>query len=208
MRKQLVILASASPRRKAILEGLGIEFTVFTAPVDESPVEGEDPKEYCLRLAEEKARKAAGVLPKALQFQDGLIIGADTIVVIEGTLLGKPSGPDEARRMLETLGGRTHTVITAFCVLEADTGKSVTRAVESRVTIKELSALEIKEYVSTGEPLDKAGAYAIQGTGGTLVERVEGSFTNVVGLPTKEMKEVLRDFGVKVKNFNCEAGFK
>jgi septum formation protein len=194
MKNKKIILASKSPRRKTLLEGLlegmKIPFEICPADVDESVRQGETPGEHTLRLAREKAEKAAE------GGKEGVYVGADTIVVIDNTILGKPSSRDEAKKMLERLSGRTHTVVTAFCVLDTLSGRRIERAVSSRVTIKKMIEEEIEDYLSTGEPLDKAGAYAIQGIGSFMVETVEGSYTNVVGLPMDELQEALREVGV------------
>jgi septum formation protein len=187
-----IILASRSPRRKALLQGLGLTFDICPAEVDERVKEGESPKAHTLRLASEKAEKAA------LARGEGLIIGADTVVVIDRTILGKPENLKEAKKMLKRLSGRTHTVVTAFCVLDTLSGEKITKAVESRVRIKEMTDKEIDDYLETGEPFDKAGAYAIQGIGKFMVESVKGSYTNVVGLPTEVLEEVLKEFNVTV----------
>jgi septum formation protein len=187
-----IILASSSPRRKALLEGLGLSFHMCPAHVDEGVKKGESPKGHNLRLAAEKAETAA------CAEGEGIFIGADTVVLIDGSLLGKPRDRKEARKMLKRLSGRTHTVITAFCVLDAATGRKITRAVESRVKIKGLTKEEIDDYLKTGEPMDKAGAYAVQGIGKFMVEKVEGSYTNVIGLPIDELKETLKELGVTI----------
>jgi septum formation protein len=192
VKKKKIILASRSPRRKALLEGLGLTFDICPSEVEERVKEGESPKEHTMRLASEKAEKAA------LARGEGLIIGADTVVVINGTILGKPENLGEAKKMLKRLSGRTHTVVTAFCVLDTLSGEKITKAVESRVKIKEMTDKEIDDYLETGEPLDKAGAYAIQGIGKFIVESVKGSYTNVVGLPTEVLEEVLKEFNVTV----------
>ena len=178
-----------------------IPFEIRPADVDESVLEGEAPKEHTLRLAALKAEKSAGKAEKSSEGKsdgvyDGIYIGADTVVVIDGAILGKPSDGAEAKEMLGRLSGRTHTVVTGFCVLDIGSGRKITRAVSSRVTIKDMTDKEIKEYLATGEPLDKAGAYAIQGIGSFMVEKVEGSYTNVVGLPMDELREALKEFGV------------
>jgi septum formation protein len=129
---------------------------------------------------------------------EGVVLGADTIVVIEGAVLGKPAGPDEARAMLRRLRGRQHEVITGVAVVEARTGRAETVAVVSRVRMADYDEAAIEAYVATGEPLDKAGAYAIQGAGGALVAGLEGSFSNVVGLPLAETARLLAAFGVPV----------
>jgi septum formation protein len=194
MGNKKIILASKSPRRKnlleGLLEGLGISFEVCPADVDESVRQGETPGEHTLRLAREKAERAAE------GGKEGVYIGADTVVVIDDEILGKPSDREGAKKMLERLSGRTHTVVTGFCVFDTLSGRRIERAVESRVTIKNMTEKEIENYLSTGEPLDKAGAYAIQGIGSFMVENVEGSYTNVVGLPIDELREALREVGI------------
>jgi septum formation protein len=145
------------------------------------------------RLALAKARAVAA------REGEGVVLGADTIVVIEGAVLGKPAGPDEARAMLRRLRGRQHEVITGVAVVEARTGRAETVAVVSRVRMADYDEAAIEAYVATGEPLDKAGAYAIQGAGGALVAGLEGSFSNVVGLPLAETARLLAAFGVPVR---------
>lgn len=170
-----LILASGSPRRRELLTGLGLAFSVQPVDLDETPLEGEDPSAYVTRLAAAKAR--------ARTEPDEMTLAADTIVVLDGELLGKPGDPDEARGMLGRLAGREHQVLTGVAVYEG-TGERLVSGVESsRVTIAALSDEEIAWYVATGEPLDKAGSYAIQDLGALFVERVEGNYTNVVGLP-------------------------
>jgi septum formation protein len=144
------------------------------------------------RLALAKARAVAARVP------DGVVLGADTIVVIDGEALGKPAGPDEARTMLRRLRGREHEVITGVAVVEAGSGRAEATAVVSRVRMAAYGEVEIDAYVASGEPLDKAGAYAIQGAGGGLVAGLEGSYSNVVGLPLKETARMLAAFGVPV----------
>lgn len=188
MGSEQIVLASASPRRKTLLAELTEDFTVFPVDVDESVRPGgENPVEYTKRLAADKADRAAE------NFSDGIIIGSDTIVTIDGAILGKPIDTDEAKAMLRQLSGRTHTVVTAFCVLNASTGRRITRAVETRVTFRELSDKDIEDYIRTNDYLDKAGAYAIQEGGSAFVAHIEGSYTNVVGLPVDEVAEALEE---------------
>jgi len=178
-----LVLASASPRRRELLASLGLDFTVRPVDLDETPLDGEAAPDYVLRLAREKARARA---------EPGeLVLAADTVVVHDGELLGKPAGPEEARRMLARLAGRRHTVFTGVALLEAGPAggggaagdREVAEVVASDVEIAPLSAEEIDWYVATGEPLDKAGAYAIQDLGALFVDSVRGNYTNVVGLP-------------------------
>src|SRR5262245_22025141 len=180
-----LVLASASPRRRELLSGLGLDFEVRPVDLDETPLPGEEPRPYVLRLAREKA--AARAAPGEL------VLAADTIVVLDGELLGKPRDPEDARRMLAKIAGREHTVFTGIALEEPgdggdggdgrDAGRRAAAIEESRVRMASLSAAEIGWYVGTGEPLDKAGSYAVQGLGALLVEAVSGNYTNVVGLP-------------------------
>ncbi|HAG49710.1 MAG: septum formation protein Maf [Deltaproteobacteria bacterium GWC2_42_51] len=185
-----ITLASSSPRRKALLEEAGLTFSICPADIDEDIRKGESPREHTIRLAEEKAQVVAK------KTNDSWIIGADTIVFIDNQILGKPSDINEARKMLNLLSGRYHTVVTAFCILNVSTGKTVKKAVESKVKIKKLADKEIEDYLKTGEPLDKAGAYAVQGVGNFMIEEIGGSYTNVVGLPMEELKDALKKVGI------------
>jgi septum formation protein len=188
--KTSVILASRSPRRKALLEQAGLSFVVVPGEIDEDGVPATPPAEYVRILAEEKARDVARRYP------DAWVIGADTVVVIDNTLLGKPASPAEAMDMLGRLSGRDHIVYTGFCVFREKHDRALTASVKTRVWFKPLTEPEIRWYISTGEPFDKAGGYAIQGRGTILVKRIEGSYTNVVGLPVCELVDVLTAEGV------------
>jgi septum formation protein len=184
------ILGSASPRRKRLLEGLGLTFDTIPADIDESHQNGELPDAHCRRLAIEKAKKVAGAHPAALT------LGSDTSVIVDGLILGKPADPDDAARMLGMISGRWHTVVTAFALICPDRNIDVSKVVTSDVFIRELSEAQIRWYIETGEPMDKAGAYAIQGVGASLVKQVKGSYTCVVGLPLAEtVKELETLFG-------------
>ena len=187
-----IILASNSPRRRELLDQIGLAFTAAPADVDERLHPGEAPKGYAERLALDKARAAAGRAGK------DIVIAADTIVVVNGKVLGKPSDAEDARRMLTELSGREHEVITALAVMDAATGRSSVRTSITRVWFRTLTEREINVYVETGEPLDKAGAYGIQERGALLVERIDGCYSNVVGLPLSLLGEMLRDFGITV----------
>ena len=180
-----------------MLEEIGLSFDIYPSDIDENIMEGESPTEHCLRLAEEKAKEAAK------NVKTGWILGADTIVFIDNRILGKPSNVNEAQDMLTLLRGRCHKVLTAFCLLNAFTDATIKRIVESRVKIKNLTDKEITDYLKTGEPLDKAGAYAVQGIGNFMVESIEGSYTNVVGLPMEELKAALEEVGIVTKGENC-----
>jgi septum formation protein len=180
-----LILASGSPRRRELLEGLGVRFTVRPVDLDESPLPGEAPRDYVLRLAVEKAAAASGEL----------VLAADTTVVVDGEILGKPRDDEDARRMLRLLSGREHSVLTGIAL-----GKAA-EVDETLVRFAPLSEAEIDWYVATGEPRDKAGAYAIQGLGSLFVESVEGSYSNVVGLPIPRMYRLFARLGYDLKDF-------
>ncbi len=175
-----------------MLENLGVDFDVRPVDVDESPRAGEAPDVYVLRLARAKARAAAESSSPA-KAERPIVLAADTIVAADGQLLGKPRDPDDARRMLERLAGRGHEVLTGVAVRANDfRGAEVER---TRVRFAELSAAEIDWYVASGEPLDKAGAYAIQGLGALFVTEVDGNYSNVVGLPLPLTYRLLREAG-------------
>lgn len=186
----LIVLASASPRRSELLELAGIRFRVAPTDIPEDPLPGEEAVPHALRLAEEKARAAA-----AWESAGRWFIGADTIVVLNGRIMGKPSDDNEAFGMLADLSGREHQVVTAYAVLDRQTGACTARAVRTDVLFTRLSEAEIRAYIATGCPLDKAGAYAIQGGAAHFVREIRGSYTNVVGLPTSELVETLRELG-------------
>ena len=186
-----LILASASPRRRELLASLGLTFEVVPSDADET-LEPIALAEAVAALALRKARAVAAARRGAL------IIAADTIVVIDGRALGKPADRAEARSMLQTLRGRTHEVMTGVAVLDAASGRHASETVISRVTMAPYSDAAIDAYVAGGEPLDKAGAYAIQGAGGALVAGLKGSRSNVVGLPLETTAALLRGFGVAV----------
>jgi septum formation protein len=185
-----IILASRSPRRKELLHQIGLDFSVDPADVDERVLPDETPEGYTLRVALGKAR---GVAARA---QAGLVIAADTIVVLDGEFLGKPVDTQDAERMLARLSGKAHRVITGVAVMDAATGKTFSRTSTTRVLFRSLTSQEITSYAATGEPLDKAGAYGIQGMGALLIEGIDGCYSNVVGLPISMLGELLRDFGV------------
>lgn len=183
----MIVLASASPRRSELLELAGIPFRVAPADIPEEPLPDEEAVPHALRLAEGKARAAA-----QREEVGRFFIGADTIVVLDGRIMGKPQDSDDAVRMLTALSGRSHEVVTAYCVLDRTRSVCISRAVRTTVQFKELAAAEIQRYVSSGCPLDKAGAYAIQGGAAHMVREIRGSYTNVVGLPTCELHETLQ----------------
>ena len=182
-----LVLASASPRRADLLRAVGLEFDVVPADIDESVREGETPAAYVARLSQEKAAKVASSVPRAI------VVAADTTVDIDGQILEKPIDDGDARRMLTLLSGRTHLVHTGVTVVGGASGFASTLVVETAVTFVELGRRAIDWYVSTGEAAGKAGAYGIQGAAGALVSRVDGSVTNVVGLPLAETIALLAD---------------
>jgi septum formation protein len=187
-----VILASASPRRRELLERAAVDFEVRPANVPERREPGEPPALFARRLALAKARavaRTAGARPPRL------VLGADTIVVIDAEVLGKPTDAEHAVALLSRLLGRTHRVITAVALVESATQEDRDAVVESTVRMRPASAEEVRAYVATGEPLDKAGAYAVQGLGRRFVEEIEGSESNVIGLPLEETLGLLREAG-------------
>lgn len=195
-----LVLASASPRRRDFLSGLGLEFAVQAADLDETPRTGESPEGFVRRLAREKA------LAVAAQQPDAWVLAADTVVAVQEEILGKPRDAADAEEMLMRLSGRWHGVWTGFSVCCGRFPDSlITRAVRTGVRFMALDRELCRAYVRTGEPLDKAGAYGIQGTGAFLVEEIRGSYTNVVGLPLAEVLAALRSLGV-VEVFRRKAG--
>lgn len=186
-----IILASLSPRRKELLNRLGIDFEVVSPLVDEVPLKNESPTNFALRISSEKALSVAQNLES-----NCVVIGADTIVVVDEEILGKPRNQEEAKSMLEKISGREHRVITAFSIVRPKTEILHREAVDSRVRIKTLAPNEIEGYIKTGEPMDKAGAYGAQGVGAFLIEEVKGSYTNVVGLPLAQLVEALTKLGI------------
>lgn len=190
-----IILASQSPRRKYLLEQAGLTVSVVPSHTDEIQKPGETPREYVERLSRDKA------LDVARHHENSWIIGADTIVVLDNTLLEKPCSMAHAREMLHQLSNRTHTVFTGFTICGPGKETIITRHVTTEVMFKSLSPTEIEWYISTKEPFDKAGAYAIQGLGTFLVKGIHGSYTNVVGLPVCEVIEVLIQENV-IRSFN------
>lgn len=214
----MLVLASASPRRLELLRGAGLSFVVQPADIDETPREGESPRDCATRLAREKALAVSRTRPT------GCVLGADTIVAVDGAILGKPKDADDAARMLRLLSGRVHEVITGVCVVTAaargqgsgasetdtqagaqpmsgdqlatDNRQLATASETTLVTMRELSGEEIRTYVATGEPMDKAGAYAIQGGAASWIPRIEGDYSNVVGLPVELVCRILREMGI------------
>jgi septum formation protein len=183
-----VVLASASPRRRELLRLIGIPHEVVPADIDETMHDGESPRDHAIRLAREKARTVAG------RASDAIVIGSDTIVVVDGDVLGKPADEREAARMLRRLSGRAHTVITAVAVDWE--GRVASDAEEVDVTFRELDDREIGLYIDTREPMDKAGSYGIQGYGATIVSRIDGDYFAVMGLPLNRLVACCRALGL------------
>lgn len=185
--KEKIILASASPRRRELLEQMGVPFEVLVSNADENVIG--TPQERVRILAERKARSAAR------HVSEGLILGADTLISLDGRAIGKPADEEDARFTIMCLSGRTHSVLTGVCLLDVATGRVDVRMGESSVTFKRLTRDEINAYIATGEYEGKAGSYAIQGIGESLIEKYEGSYSNIVGLPVELVAEMLKKAG-------------
>lgn len=184
-----IVLASTSPRRAELLKQIGVEFELATGDVQERPHPDEAPADYITRLARAK------VIAVARERETGLIIGADTVVVLDGQLLGKPQDEADAERMLRSLSGRWHAVMTGVALYDVATGQEVADFDKTLVRFARLSNQEIEWYVKSGEPMDKAGAYGIQGLGGLLVDEIAGNYYNVVGLPLPLVYRLARRLG-------------
>lgn len=182
-----IILASASPRRKEILENVNVKFTVVASNIDEVILDNEPPKELVMRLAFEKC------MDVAKKNEDALVIGADTIVVMDDQILGKPKNEEDACNMIELLSNKKHQVITGISLINLSLDKKVIDYVVSEVTFKDLSKETIRDYINTKESLDKAGAYGIQGYGSLLVESISGDYFNIVGLPISRISDLLKE---------------
>jgi septum formation protein len=192
-RRKKVILASGSPRRKELMELTGLKFQVIAPNVDEKVFPEESPRDHVQRLAIEKATSVAANNP------DDVVLGCDTIVVLNGrNILGKPQTKKDARAMLVQIAGREHTVLSSVAAVWHRKSKQRAVTVESRVRVKQLEEWEINWYLESGEPMDKAGAYAIQGKGAIFIEGIVGSHTSVIGLPLMETVMLLRSFGVRL----------
>jgi septum formation protein len=187
-----VLLASGSPRRRELLALINVAHTVKPADIDESMHPGEAPRALAERLAREKAAAGSGAAP-----HETVVVGSDTIVVVDGDVLGKPRHTDEAAAMLRRLSGRSHTVITGIAAQWRGAVRS--DAVEVGVTFRALSDIEIAEYIQTGEPMDKAGAYGIQGYGATIVDRVDGDYFAVMGLPVNRLVRLFEELGLEYR---------
>lgn len=187
-----IVLASASPRRKELLERIGLKLEVEPSNYEENISSATEPHKLAKSISLEKAKLVAR------NYKNALVIAADTFIVLEGEILGKPTTETEAKRMLEAISGRQHSVITGFTIIDTGNNKVLSSSVETKVHIRELTSKEIDSYVKSKEPLDKAGAYAIQGLGSVIVEKIEGDYFNVIGLPLSTVTESLKEFGVHI----------
>jgi septum formation protein len=187
-----IILASTSPRRQDLLRQIGIIFRTMPSDVDEGILPGESPEKYAVRVALDKAASVAA------RTDSGIVIGADTIVVVRDEVLGKPADARDAVRMLSMLSGKMHRVITGLAVVDASTSTIKTASAVTRVWFHDMAPEAIESYVATGEPLDKAGAYGIQERGALFVERIDGCYFNVVGLPLSLLADLLRDADITI----------
>lgn len=187
-----IVLASASPRRAELLRQIGLCFQVIPSGVSEEFNADLTPPEQVMALAFRKANDVAFAM------SEGLIIGADTLVVLDGQVLGKPSGPEEAQKMLSRLSGREHSVFTGISLVNVSKGQTLTDYVETKVRFRRLKQEEINFYIASKEPLDKAGAYGIQGLGAIFVDKIDGCYSNVVGLPLSKLATLLQKMGIFV----------
>ena len=187
-----IVLASASPRRKELLELIGLKFKVVPSTYEEDMTLKLSPRRLACLLSAKKAEDVA------LRCPDALVIAADTFIDLNGRLLGKPQTPAEAKQMLRSLSNRSHEVITGFTVLDTTSGNRISKAVATKVYFKKLTRQEIDAYVASGEPMDKAGAYAIQGLGSIIIKKIDGDYFNVIGLPLNALTSALRKFGIAV----------
>lgn len=201
MNNKKIILASQSPRRRYLLKQADIDFEVIPSKIDESNFTLADPENYVKKLSAAKARNIAAKYP------DAWVIGADTIVVINGRVLEKPESKNHAATMLKSLSNRVHSVYTGFSLCCRNEKQMITKSLRTEVNFKKLTDYEIEWYLSTDEPFDKAGAYAIQGIGTFLVKSINGSYTNVVGLPVCEVIEILMEQGV-ISRGTCSSSLR
>jgi septum formation protein len=198
--RQKLVLASGSPRRRELLKMIGLEFEVAVPDVHEGSFETSEPSVFVTELALAKA------LSVSHRFREAVVVGADTVVVLDRERLGKPSDATEAASMLRVLGGRTHTVYTGVALVDTDSGLSQTGYERSSVTMKELSEGEISRYVATNEPMDKAGSYGIQGIGAVFIKRINGCYFNVMGLPLARLYAMAEEFAARLESERPSAG--
>jgi len=190
-----IILASGSPRRHELLTALGIDFEMRPSNIPEQRRDDESPAEYVVRLAREKASFVANDAVASI------VIGADTTVVVDGTLLEKPADHNDVRQMLRLLSGKWHDVLTGLCLIQSDSGRIVGGVESTRVLFHPLTDEDIEWYLNTGEPFDKAGAYAIQGNGSLIVDKIEGNYFNIVGVPINLLYRLAHQLGEEVRNW-------
>jgi septum formation protein len=188
-----IILASASPRRKELLESMGLKFDIIPSQIEEII----DDKNFSTELIENLAEEKAADVAKNTDFP-AIIIGSDTVVVINNNVLGKPKDEKDAFNMLKMLSGKTHQVISGIAIIDTESNKTIKDSVTSNVTFKELSEKEINAYIATKEPMDKAGAYAIQGLAGMFVKEIKGCYSNIVGISVFKLAEMLNELGVEI----------
>ncbi|MBT8136755.1 MAG: septum formation inhibitor Maf [Gammaproteobacteria bacterium] len=196
MNQRFIYLASASPRRRRLLDQIGVRYEVHPVEIDETPQPGEVPRDYVKRVAREKAVAAAALLPQAAP-----VLAADTTVVIDGRTLGKPRDHDDALQMLGQLSDSEHEVLTAVCAIHDN--EALSELSSTRVYFRNISHSEREHYWASGEPADKAGAYSIQGRGAIFIERIEGSYSGVMGLPLFETARLLGRCGIDVMDKRC-----
>ena len=187
-----IILASASPRRVELIEKIGLKFEAEPSNYEEDMHSELEPHEFARKISLEKAEAVAS------KHKNAIVIAADTIIVFGSKILGKPHTENEARKMLETINGKSHSVITGFSIIDTGKNKTLSKSVETKIHVRKLTLAEIDAYVKSKEPLDKAGAYAIQGLGAVIVEKIEGDYFNVVGLPLSALTEALKEFGIYI----------
>ena len=192
MKTKKIILASGSPRRKQILEQVGLKFTIEVSDYEEKPISGVKPYEFVETLSLEKAKAVAK------NHNDAIIIAADTIVFLNNQILGKPKTKEDARGMLKKLSGNTHSVFTGFTIIDTVNKRTITNHVETKIRFKNLSEEEILAYIETKEPMDKAGSYGVQDRGALFVEHIEGDYSSVMGLPILKIFEILKEFGIDI----------
>ncbi|MEE4253256.1 MAG: Maf family protein [Desulfuromusa sp.] len=190
--KDQLVLASASPRRRELLQQIGLKFQVVPSRAEEQILPGETPEEHVIRLSLDKAEEVAN----RDDISGRWFIGSDTIVLCDRQILGKPEDELHAATMLRQLSGREHQVLSGYAIIDRQTGKQQSEAVNTKVWFRQLTESEITSYIATGEPADKAGAYAIQGLGICFVARIEGSYTNVVGLPLCKLTLAMKELGI------------
>ena len=187
-----VILASASPRRKELLEKIGLRFKVEPSNYEEDITSALEPHELAQKISLEKAKVVAN------KHQNVIVVAADTFIVFGDQILGKPHTEKEARKMLEAISGKSHSVITGFSIIDTSNNKTLSKSVETKIYVRKLTLAEIDAYVKSKEPLDKAGAYAIQGLGSVFVEKIDGDYYNVVGFPLSALTEALKEFDINI----------